>query len=232
MSKATILVIEDDPDIQELVSFSLGREGYAVAQATSGERGLELAQAAVPDLVLLDVMLPGIDGLETLRRLKALPSLARVPVIMASAKGEDPDVVAGLELGADDYVVKPYSPRVLVARVRTALRRRFQGGLGEVDADAVVSVDGLTLDPDRHEIRVDGGRVDLSATEFAVLELLMRSPGRVYGRAAIIDAVKGRDYPVTDRSVDVQIVSLRRKLGARGDYIETVRGVGYRFREA
>ena len=148
MSKATILVIEDDPDIQELVSFSLGREGYAVAQATSGERGLELAQAAVPDLVLLDVMLPGIDGLETLRRLKALPSLARVPVIMASAKGEDPDVVAGLELGADDYVVKPYSPRVLVARVRTALRRRFQGGLGEVDADAVVSVDGITLDPD------------------------------------------------------------------------------------
>lgn len=232
MSKATILVIEDDPDIQELVSFSLGREGYAVAQATSGERGLELAQAAVPDLVLLDVMLPGIDGLETLRRLKALPSLARVPVIMASAKGEDPDVVAGLELGADDYVVKPYSPRVLVARVRTALRRRFQGGIGEVDADAVVSVDGLTLDPDRHEIRVDGERVDLSATEFAVLELLMRSPGRVYGRAAIIDAVKGRDYPVTDRSVDVQIVSLRRKLGARGDYIETVRGVGYRFRES
>lgn len=231
MSKATILVIEDDPDIQELVSFSLGREGYAVAQATTGERGLELAQAAVPDLVLLDVMLPGIDGLETLRRLKALPSLARVPVIMASAKGEDPDVVAGLELGADDYVVKPYSPRVLVARVRTALRRRFQGGLGEVDADAVVSVDGITLDPDRHEIRVDGERVDLSATEFAVLELLMRSPGRVYGRAAIIDAVKGRDYPVTDRSVDVQIVSLRRKLGARGDYIETVRGVGYRFRE-
>jgi two-component system phosphate regulon response regulator PhoB len=232
LSKATILVIEDDPDIQELVAFSLGREGYAVAQATSGERGLELAQAAVPDLVLLDVMLPGIDGLETLRRLKALPSLARVPVIMASAKGEDPDVVAGLELGADDYVVKPYSPRVLVARVRTALRRRFQGGLGEVDADAVVSVDGITLDPDRHEIRVDGERVDLSATEFAVLELLMRSPGRVYGRAAIIDAVKGRDYPVTDRSVDVQIVSLRRKLGARGDSIETVRGVGYRFREA
>lgn len=232
MSKATILVIEDDPDIQELVAFSLGREGYAVAQATTGERGLELAQAALPDLVLLDVMLPGMDGLETLRRLKAQPSLARVPVIMASAKGEDPDVVAGLELGADDYVVKPYSPRVLVARVRTALRRRFQGGLGEVDADAVVSVDGIVLDPDRHEIRVDGARVELSATEFAVLELLMRSPGRVYGRAAIIDAVKGRDYPVTDRSVDVQIVSLRRKLGARGDYIETVRGVGYRFREA
>lgn len=232
MSKATILVIEDDPDIQELVSFSLGREGYAVVQATTGERGLELAQAAMPDLVLLDVMLPGIDGLETLRRLKALPSLSRVPVIMASAKGEDPDVVAGLELGADDYVVKPYSPRVLVARVRTALRRRFQGGLGEVDADAVVSVDGITLDPDRHEIRVDGERVDLSATEFAVLELLMRSPGRVYGRAAIIDAVKGRDYPVTDRSVDVQIVSLRRKLGVRGDAIETVRGVGYRFKEA
>ena len=232
MSKATILVIEDDPDIQELVSFSLGREGYAVVQATTGERGLELAQAAMPDLVLLDVMLPGIDGLETLRRLKALPSLSRVPVIMASAKGEDPDVVAGLELGADDYVVKPYSPRVLVARVRTALRRRFPGGLGEVDADAVVSVDGITLDPDRHEIRVDGERVDLSATEFAVLELLMRSPGRVYGRAAIIDAVKGRDYPVTDRSVDVQIVSLRRKLGVRGDAIETVRGVGYRFKEA
>lgn len=232
MSKATILVIEDDPDIQELVSFSLGREGYAVALATTGERGLELARAAVPDLVLLDVMLPGMDGLETLRRLKALPSLARVPVIMASAKGEDPDVVAGLELGADDYVVKPYSPRVLVARVRTALRRRFQGGIAEADADAVVSVDGITLDPDRHEIRVDGERVELSATEFAVLELLMRSPGRVYGRAAIIDAVKGRDYPVTDRSVDVQIVSLRRKLGARGDAIETVRGVGYRFREA
>ncbi len=183
------------------------------------------------DLVLLDVMLPGIDGLETLRRIKATAALARLPVIMASARGEDPDVVAGLELGADDYVVKPYSPRVLVARVRAVLRRRFQGGVGELDEGSLIELGGMVLDPDRHELKVDGGRVDLSATEFAVLELLMRSPGRVYGRASIIDAVKGRDYPVTDRSVDVQIVSLRRKLGARGDAIETVRGVGYRFSE-
>jgi two-component system, OmpR family, alkaline phosphatase synthesis response regulator PhoP len=232
MPKATILVIEDDPDIRELVAFSLGKEGYAVHQAESGELGLESATAAAPDLVILDVMLPGMDGLETLRALKASPALARVPVILASAKGEDPDVVAGLELGADDYVVKPYSPRVLVARVRTALRRRFQGSMGELDADAVLSVSGISLDPDRHEIRAEGERVDLSATEFAILELLMRSPGRVYGRSSIIDSVKGRDYPVTDRSVDVQIVSLRRKLGSRGDSIETVRGVGYRFKEA
>ncbi|HAP44646.1 MAG: DNA-binding response regulator [Spirochaetes bacterium GWD1_61_31] len=231
MAKPVILVVEDDPDIRELLAFNLGKEGYAVVQAESGESGLAACRAAVPDLVLLDIMLPGIDGLETLRRLKADHRLAGVPVLLASARGEDPDVVVGLELGADDYVIKPFSPRVLVARVRAALRRRQAAAEGLAAAGPRLAAVGLLLDSERHELLVDGHPVDLSATEFAILALLMRSPGRVYSRSGIIDAIKGPDYPVTDRSIDVQIVALRRKLGVRGACVDTVRAVGYRFLE-
>jgi two-component system, OmpR family, alkaline phosphatase synthesis response regulator PhoP len=231
MSKATILVIEDDPDIRELLSFSLAKEGWAVVEAADGERGLAALAEAEPDCVLLDVMLPGMDGLEVLRALKADPARRRLPVILATAKGEDSDVVAGLELGADDYVIKPFSPKVLAARIRTALRRTADPAGQPFRADSVLALHELRLDAARHEVRVKDLKVELSATEFAILEFLMRSPGWVFSRSQIIDAVKGRDYPVTDRAVDVQILSLRRKLGESGNDIETVRGVGYRIRD-
>ena len=230
MSRARILVVEDDPDIRELLSYTLGKEGYEVIAAASGEEGLRAAAAGRVDLAILDVMLPGMDGLQLLRKLKSGESTRGFPVLMASARGEDADVVAGLELGAEDYVTKPFSPRVLVARVRTALRRP-EARDGERTDGGGLERGGIRLDPGRHEVTADGARVELSATEFDVLAVLMAQPGRVYGRAAIIDRAKGGDYPVGDRSVDVQIVSLRRKLGPLGELIETVRGVGYRFRD-
>jgi len=229
VAKARILVIEDDPDIMELLAYTLGKEGYEVQSAPTGEAGLKAMEERVPDLVVLDVMLPGIDGLELLRRAKSNQALRETPVIMVSAKGEESDVVSGLELGADDYVTKPFSPRVLVARIRTALRRASEKE--SAPQGDVVSAGELILDSARHELRVAGRLVELSATEFSILERLARSPGRVFTRAQIIDAVRGRDYPVTDRSVDVQVLSIRKKLGDRADIVETVRGVGYRLRD-
>lgn len=228
MGRATILAIEDDPDIRELLAYAFGKEGWTLVEAASAEAGLETARRAKPDLVVLDVMLPGMDGLEALRRMKADPELARVPVILATARGEEADVVSGLELGADDYVPKPFSPKVLVARIRTALRR--VEGTREAASSGPLRVHGLSIDAERHEALADGVPLELSATEFALLELLCRSPGRVYSRQRIIDSIKGSDYPVTDRSVDVQVLSLRRKLGTKGELVETVRGVGYRMR--
>jgi len=232
VAKATVLVVEDDPDIRELLAFSLDKEGWRLLVAEDGEKGLALAEAERPDCLVLDIMLPGIDGLEVLRRVKAGPGTRRLPVIMTTARGEESDIVAGLELGADDYVVKPYSPKVLAARIRAALRRKAD--LAEQAAAGATRIErgGLGLDSGRHEATLGGRRLDLSATEFAILEFLMRSPGWVFSRSQIIDAVKGRDYPVTDRSVDVQILSLRKKLGEGADLIETVRGVGYRLRDA
>jgi two-component system, OmpR family, alkaline phosphatase synthesis response regulator PhoP len=231
MAKATILVIEDDPDIRELLSFSLGKEGWTVVAAEDGEIGLAKLPSANPDCVVLDIMLPGMDGLEVLKALKADPARRRLPVIMTTAKGEEADVVAGLELGAEDYVVKPYSPRVLVARIRAALRRSYESQDRPSGGEAALAKGDIRLDPAKHEVRVEGRKVELSATEFAILELLIRNPGWVFSRSRIIDSVKGRDYPVTDRAVDVQILSLRRKLGERGEDIETVRGVGYRLKD-
>ena len=231
MAKATILVIEDDPDIRELLSFSLPKEGWTLVMAEDGESGLSRLGAANPDCVLLDIMLPGMDGLDVLRAIKAEPGRKRLPVIMTTARGEDSDAVAGLELGAEDYVVKPYSLKVLTARIRTALRRTMDLPGRSAVREGVVANRGIALDSDRHEVRVKEGKVELSATEFAILELLMRSPGWVFSRSQIIDAVKGKDYAVTDRSVDVQVLSLRRKLGESGGDIETVRGVGYRMKD-
>jgi two-component system phosphate regulon response regulator PhoB len=230
VSKAHILVVEDDPDIRELLAYSLGKEGYIILQAASGEAAARIMEDVLPDLLLLDVMLPGMDGLELLRRLKSDQRIKAVPVILASAKGEESDVVAGLELGAEDYVTKPFSPRVLLARVRTVLRRHTQPDTSQ-PVDETIRVGALSLDAARHETRMDGKKLELSATEFSVLEVLARSPGRVFTRSQIIDAVRGHDYPVTDRSVDVQILAIRKKLGSAGELVETVRGVGYRFRE-
>lgn len=231
MAKATILVVEDDPDILELVSYNLGKEGYTVVPAPDGERALKILGTTNPDLIVLDIMLPGADGMEILRGLKRDPATEGIPVIMATAKSEDSDIVAGLELGADDYVAKPFSPKVLIARIRALLRRSAEKSPMKARQAEPVAAGGLRLDPARHEFFRGDEKVDLSATEFAILEFLMRSPGWVFSRNQIIDAVKGKDYPVTERSVDVQILGLRKKLGPHGDKVETVRGVGYRFQD-
>ena len=226
MAKETILVVDDEEDILELVRYNLSREGYRVSCATTGEAGLELAQSEHPDLVLLDLMLPGIDGLEVCRLLKSSPASQGIPVVILSAKGEEADVVTGLEVGADDYVVKPFSPRVMLARIKSVLRRRKTGALAE---NASLRVDGLLIDPQRHEVKADGTLVDLTFSEFRILHHLARQRGWVFTRYQIVEAVHGDDYPVTDRSVDVQMVGLRKKLGRYGKLIETVRGVGYRL---
>ncbi|WP_304222316.1 response regulator transcription factor [Gracilinema caldarium] len=232
MAKATIMVVEDDQDIRELISYNLGKEGYTVVPAESGEQALKLIETANPDIIVLDIMLPGMDGIEVLRNLKQGSRHAHVPVIMATAKSEDSDIITGLELGADDYIAKPFSPKVLIARVRSLLRRT-QSRLNEARAqDEVVQLGPIALDAGRHEVTLEGKPVDLSATEFAILEFMMRNPGWVFSRNQIIDAVRGKDYPVTERSVDVQILGLRKKLGTAGNRIETVRGVGYRFQDA
>jgi two-component system alkaline phosphatase synthesis response regulator PhoP len=228
MAKEKILVIEDEEDIQELLKYNLAKEGYQVQAELTGEAGLETARRSLPDLILLDLMLPGVDGLEVCRMLKGDHRTQLIPIVMLTAKGEEADVVTGLEVGADDYITKPFSPKVVIARVRNILRRK---GRDEADDAAPIKVHELVIHPGRHEVLIKGKRVDLTFTEFRVLQFLSRRPGWVYTRQQIVDAVRGEDYAVTDRSVDVQIVGLRKKLGACGKYIETVRGVGYRFME-
>ena len=226
--KKKILVVDDEEDIRELVSYNLLRDGYMVDSAVSGEEALKITKKNKHDLILLDLMLPGIDGLETARRLKNDSSTTSIPIIILTAKGEEADIVTGLELGADDYVTKPFSPRILNARVKAVLRRKEKAG---TQKDDFVKIFDLELDPGRREIKVSGRTVDLTFSQFQLLHFLIKRPGWVFTRTQIIDAVQGDDYAVTDRSVDVQIVSLRKKLGTSGKYIETVRGVGYRFRE-
>ena len=182
----------------------------------------------MPDLIILDLMLPNVDGLDVCKELKKNSQTQHIPIIMLTAKTEEADVVTGLELGADDYVTKPFSPRVLVARVRAVLRRKTYGLDNKSEP---LSIHEIIIHPGRHEVLVDGESVDLTFTEFNILQFLAKRPGWVFTRYQIVDAVRGDDYPVTERSVDVQIVGLRKKLGDYGHYIETVRGVGYRFKE-
>lgn len=223
-----ILAVDDEEDILELLRYNLSKEGYQVKAVASGEAALVAAREFGPELILLDLMLPGLDGLEVCKRLKAHPQTQSIPIIMLTAKGEDADIVTGLELGADDYVTKPFSPRVLTARLRAILRRKPRPDATELE---IVARHTLTIDPPRHQVLDNGQPIELTATEFAILHFLACRPGWVFTRNQIIEGVKGDDYPVTDRSVDVQIVSLRRKLGDAGALIETVRGVGYRFKE-
>jgi len=229
MGRKHILVVEDETDISELIRYNLEKAGYAVTTARSGEHAIEAARAAPPDLVLLDLMLPGIDGMAVCRQLKAQPATREVPVIMVTARGEERDVIRGLSIGADDYVAKPFSPAVLVARVEAALRRG--GGTPAPESEAALMVHGIEIHPGRHEVKAESTPVTLTRTEFQILALLARRPGWVFSRSQIIGAIHGKAHGVTDRSVDVQIVSLRRKLGALGNVVETVRGVGYRMRE-
>jgi len=228
MPRERILVVDDEEDILELVRFNLAREGYDVICATSGEKAVELSRSELPDLIVLDLMLPGIDGLEVAKVLKNEVDTKGIPIVMLTAKGEEADIVTGLELGADDYVTKPFSPRVLVARLRAVLRRKATEQLADAP---VLRLHDLEINPGRREVLVSGNPIELTFTEFGILNYLARRPGWVFTRTQIVDAVRGQDYFVTDRSVDVQMVGLRKKLRSAGKYIETVRGVGYRFKE-
>ena len=228
MAKKKILAVDDEEDILELLRFNLTKEGFAVVCAGSGEEALKLTRLEKPELILLDLLLPGIDGLEVARRLKNDATTKETPVIMVTAKGEEADIVTGLEVGAEDYITKPFSRKVLIARVRAVLRRK---AAAPADDKQVLAVHDLLIHPGRREVLVKGKPVLLTFTEFGILNFLARRPGWVFTRSQIVDAVKGDEYFVTDRAVDVQIVGLRKKLGSAAKVIETVRGVGYRFKE-
>lgn len=228
MDKEKILIVDDEEDILELLDFNLSKEGYEIIRSETGEDALHKAKTMKPDLIILDLMLPGIDGLEACKLLKKDPTTKNISIIMLTAKGEEADIVVGLELGADDYVTKPFSPRVLLARVKVALRRQDKQ---ELKADDTIKINDIVINPMRYEVILKGRPVELTVTEFKILHFLAKHPGWVFTRGQIVDATKGADYPVTDRAVDVQIVNVRKKLGRYSSYVETVRGIGYRFKE-
>ena len=227
MAKKEILVVEDEKDLTELIKYNLEKEGFQVFSASNGEEGLKLVQRKRPALVLLDLMLPVIDGLEVCRRIKKDPQTAATPVVILTVKDAEADIVSGLEVGADDYITKPFSPRVLIARVR-AILRRYEGS---AEAKRVIKLEGLTIDPVRHEVKVDKEDVQLTRMEFNLLKFLAERAGRVLTRNQIMDGVLGEDAVIIDRAIDVHVASLRKKLGEYGPHIVTVRGVGYKFKE-
>ena len=230
MAKPKILLIEDEPDILEVIQYNMEREGYKVIACRNGEQGLSRIRTDNPDLVILDLMLPGMDGVEVCRQVKGDPVTRAIPIIMVTAKGEESDVVLGLGIGADDYITKPFSPRELVARVKVVLRR---GPLREQNGGGERVVRGpLTIDLGRHEARIGEAPVTLTPTEMRLLHFLASHPGRVFPRSHLLSRVIGEDAVVTDRNIDVHVRALRQKLGAHAALIETVRGVGYRFTEA
>lgn len=225
MEKYRILIVDDEEDILELVRYNLVREGYAVTCTDSGEDAVRLARSEPFDLLILDLMLPGMDGIDAAKILRADQKTRHIPIIMLTAKSEDADIISGLEL-ADDYVTKPFSPKILCARAKAVIRRK-----GDESDDEFLCRGDICIYPGRRKVSVCHEAIELSFTEFQILLILSRRPGWVFTRSHIVDAVRGNDYPVTDRSVDVQIAGLRKKLGVCGHYIETVRGVGYRFKE-
>ena len=229
MATERILIIEDDPEIQEMLKHAFAREGWELVQVKTGEEGLIALQSNGADCVILDIMLPGMDGLKTLKKIRENNKSQTLPVILTTARSEEADVIIGLELGADDYVIKPYSPRVLAARVRAGLRRKELSASMENAPKTLWQHGKLKLDTEKHTVFFDETPIDLSATEFAILAEFISHPDIVFTRQKLITTIRGNDYPVTDRSVDVQIVGLRRKLGNCGNMIETIRGVGYRF---
>lgn len=230
MSNEKILAVDDEQPILELLRYNLEKDGFRVITCGNGEDAVRMCRNEKPDLVLLDLMLPGIGGLDVCRKLKESSATSDIPVIMLTAKTEDSDIVLGLELGADDYVTKPFSPKVVMARVRTVLRRKNRKPV-EPEGERT-EIHGIAIDPVRHEVFSEGVPLPLSVTEFQILEFLARNPGRVFSRTQIISSVKGSSYPVTERSIDVQILSIRKKLGAKADCVETVRGIGYRMKDS
>ena len=226
MSKGTVLIVDDEEDIQELIKLSLQQEGYEILGVATGDQALAVARSRQPCLIILDLLLPGLAGLDVCKILKAESKTQAIPIIILSAKSEESDIVTGLELGADDYITKPFSAKVLVARVRRALRKEAEQSLDR----SVIRIHDLTIDPSRCEALLHDRPLALTWSEFNILYVLARRPGIVFSRYQIVDALHGGDHVVTDRAVDVQITYLRKKLGPYRHYIETVRGVGYRFR--
>jgi len=232
LAQKTILLVEDEDDIASLIAFTLEQEKYNAIRAATGEEGLEFARRRKPALVVLDLMLPGMDGLEVCKRLRNDPATAAIPILMLTAKGEETDVVVGLELGADDYLVKPFSPKVLLARIKAVLRRRDElNAKPGAPYDEVLAFKELTIHLGKREALVGQTPLALTRSEFGILRLLASKPGWVFTRGQILDVTRGEDVLITERAVDVQVVSLRKKLGPAGTYIETVRGVGYRLKE-
>lgn len=229
MSKKKIVVVEDEPDILEVLNYNLRREGYEVHSAFNGTIGLSLVKREKPDLVLLDLMLPGMDGLEICRTLKADEASSDCLIIMVTAKGEESDIVLGLGAGADDYISKPFSPKELVARVQAVLRRG--PGIKHSSVQETVALDDLVIDAGKHKVILDGSEVKLTATEFRLLYFLASNPGRVFSRDQLISKALGDDTVVVDRNIDVHVRGIRKKLDLDPPYIETIRGVGYRFRD-
>ena len=227
LDSKNILIVEDDLDIRELISFNLQNEGHQVFEAKDGEAGIDKAREKLPDLILLDLMLPGIQGLDVCRIIKSDQETKETPIIMVTALGQEEDIVKGLETGADDYITKPFSIKVLIARVNAVLKRSIE--VGE-DKSKDILINGINIKTRSREVRVNENLInDLTFSEFQILYLLAGHPGWVFTRYQIIDKIRGDNYPVTDRSVDFQIVGLRKKLGDAGKLIKTVRGVGYRF---
>jgi len=232
VGKANILVVEDDSDIQQLVSYNLIKSGFNVTCADSGEEALQVLDNEQIDLIILDLMLPGKDGMEICTIIRDKKDFVQPPIIMLTAKSEEDDIITGLGCGADDYVTKPFSPRVLIARVQAMLRRKQEKITREQRPESKsIKIHSMLIHPGRHEVLVEGKQVHLTATEFTILEQLASRPGWVYSRQQIIDKIRGYDYLITSRAVDVQIFGLRKKLGNMGSYIETVRGIGYRLKE-
>jgi two-component system phosphate regulon response regulator PhoB len=227
MMRPQVLVVDDEPDLLELARYNLTQTGYDVACVASGEEALAHVRSHQPDLVILDLLLPGVDGWEVCKILKRDPRTATILIMMLTARSEEADIVTGLELGADDYLTKPFSPRVLLARVKAALRRRPSEQAAEQSA---ISRGDVVIYPGYYTVRVHEQPVRLTPTEFRILHLLAQRPGWVFSRYQIVDNVRGTDVSVTERSVDVHIAALRRKLGDSSEVIETVRGVGYRFK--
>ncbi len=225
----TALVVEDEPEIADLVKFHLEREGVTVTITRSGRRALELARKSIPDLLVLDLMLPDLDGLEVCRRLKENDETKKIPVVMLTARGSEADIVAGIEIGADDYVTKPFSPRVLMARLQNAMRKSGIPGVEQQDGVLVRCGGKLCIDKERHIVTRNGETISLTNTEFEMLFMLAKRPGFVRTRDQIISTVHGPLTVLSQRTIDVHITAIRRKLNELGDSIETVRGVGYRF---
>lgn len=229
MSELRILVIEDETDIREVIAYNLKREGYAVITAQNGKEGLKLAKNKNPNLIILDLMMPEIDGLEVCRLIRADSLTQSIPIIMVTAKDDEADIVLGLGLGADDYVTKPFSPKTLVARVKAVLRRMKSQSADKAD-DVIVRA-GLEINSIKHQVKIDGEPIELTATAFRLLQLLAAHPGKVFTRDHLLSRIIGENAVVVDRNVDVHIQAIRKKMGPYRDWIETVRGVGYRFRE-
>ena len=228
MAKTKVLVIEDDRSLSEVLTYNLKQAGYDVLLARDGQDGLLQAQIKSPDIIILDLMLPVIDGLDVCRRLRADASTRDILIMMLTAKAEESDELVGFSLGADDYVTKPFSVKVLLERLKALRRRRST----EAPTDEVTTKYGVTVDRRRHQALAEGKPLPLTRSEFRLLDTLIRQPGRVFHRAELIDAALGEDTMVMERTIDVHIRALRRKLGGFADVVETVRGVGYRFRDS